>query len=109
MTTPSAEDVRLANEIVSQFSWSSNVMRGGRLIGQQHIVAEAIAQALADRTEALRAILARARSAIDGLYAERIAKDKDFYPSKHPSFAIMREIKEKLDGTIASKPGGLDG
>lgn len=38
-----------AMNIVDRFSWSSNVMRDGRLIGQQYLVAEAIDQALAVR------------------------------------------------------------
>lgn len=37
---------QIAWRIVDQFSWSSNVMRDGRLIGQQHLVAEAIKLAL---------------------------------------------------------------
>jgi hypothetical protein len=37
---------QIAQEIVDQFSWSTNVSRGGRLIGQQYVVAEAIAAAI---------------------------------------------------------------
>ncbi len=36
----------MAREVVEQFSWTSNVMRGGRLVGQQHVVADAIAAKL---------------------------------------------------------------
>lgn len=35
-----------AREIVDRFFWTSNVMRNGRLVGQQYIVAEAVAEAL---------------------------------------------------------------
>jgi hypothetical protein len=37
---------QIADEIVAQFSWSTNVSRNGRLVGQQVIVAEAVAEAI---------------------------------------------------------------
>lgn len=36
-----------AMKLVGQFSWGSNVIRDGKMIGQQYIVAEAIDQAIA--------------------------------------------------------------
>lgn len=48
MTAKTPEQI--AAEIVNQFAWSSNVMRDGRLVGEQVGVAEAIAGAIkADR------------------------------------------------------------
>ena len=47
---------QIAEEIVGGFSWTSNVMRNGRAVGQQYVVAEAIAdviQAERDRCERL--------------------------------------------------------
>lgn len=45
----------IAQRIVDRFSWSSNVMRDGRLVGQQFIVAEAIAKAIEAEREELAA------------------------------------------------------
>lgn len=58
---------QIAEHIVDDFSWSSNVMRDGRLIGQQHVVADAIAEAIkkdrADTNAVLRDALSTLRMA----------------------------------------------
>lgn len=46
----------IAADIVERFSWSTNVMRDGRLVGQQHIVADAIAEAIAKERAAIEAL-----------------------------------------------------
>jgi hypothetical protein len=45
MAAPDEAD-KIATGIVNRFTWTSNVVRNGRLIGQQYIVAEAIAEAI---------------------------------------------------------------
>lgn len=47
---------QIAAEIVNRFSWGSNVVHEGRLVGQQHVVALAIAEAI--RAERRRATIA---------------------------------------------------
>lgn len=42
MKTPEA----WAREVVDQFAWSSNVIRGGKVVGQQYAVAGAISDAI---------------------------------------------------------------
>lgn len=66
---------QIAAELVDQFSWSSNVMRDGRLVGQQYIVAEAIARAIAServRAQTLTSALCRAMTALAGLTSRRL-------------------------------------
>jgi hypothetical protein len=46
MSEPVKTPEQIAAGIVNQISWSSNVMRNGRLIGEQHVVAEAVAAAI---------------------------------------------------------------
>lgn len=42
---------RTALDVVEKFSWTSNVVRNGRLISQEYVVAEAIDRALATERE----------------------------------------------------------
>lgn len=51
---------RIALDLVEQFSWGSNVAIGGRLVGQQYVVAGAIAKAIQEERERC-AEIARAR------------------------------------------------
>lgn len=80
MKTPS----QTAMSLVSQFSWGSNVMRDGRLIGQQYIVAEAIDVAMDGEREhcamiceqAARALISRRRTNEKDRHTASILMDK---------------------------------
>lgn len=64
MTHPIDEAVKaeaIAQAIVDRFAWSSNVMRNGRLVGQQAVVADVIAEAIeTDRKRTADLITAQA-------------------------------------------------
>ena len=67
--------MQLALEIVDQFSWSSNVSRDGKLVGQQYVVAEAIAAAIEKeraRYEPLRCALVDTTVALNGIRHSRL-------------------------------------
>lgn len=51
----------IAAGIVNQFGWSSNVMVGGKLVGQQYVVAEAIRAAIELDREITVAVLENIR------------------------------------------------
>lgn len=52
---PKPEEI--AAVIVDKFPWSTNMMRNGRLVGQQYLVADEIAKAIAVETMRLRKAL----------------------------------------------------
>lgn len=57
-----------AMAVVAQFSWGTNVSRGGHLLGQQYVVAEAIDGALSNERNECAAIVQRA---INVLFSKR--------------------------------------
>jgi len=61
---------KAAMDIVDRFSWSSNVMRDGRLIGQQYVVAEAIDEALSAKDAEIERL--RAEAAVIGRQRRRL-------------------------------------
>lgn len=72
-----------ARELVDRFSWSSNVSRGGRLVGQQFVVAEAVADALHKERERCANI---AHNMANALIAKRVTNKMD----RHASDALVR-------------------
>jgi hypothetical protein len=96
MKTP--EDV--ASEIVGQFSWHSNVVEGGCLVGQQVPVSRAIAEAVRQeraRAEIARQALADAATALIRLSAGRVK----------PKGRTVKEAMAKAEWALgASRPGG---
>lgn len=66
---------QVATEIVNRFSWGSNVSCQGRLVGQQHVVGIAIAEAIAAeraRVQTLKSALCATMTAIAGLSSLRL-------------------------------------
>lgn len=74
MTKPKTPE-QVATEIVDRFSWNSNVVEGGCLVGQQHAVAKAIAQAIKaerDRCQAMHSALCDGAIALIGITRGRL-------------------------------------
>ena len=66
---------QIATEIVNQFSWTTNVYRKGKMVGQQFVVAEKIAEAIEADREAMRGELSLEQSGRRKLEAALRAKD----------------------------------
>lgn len=80
---------QIAEDLVDRFSWSSNVSYKGRLVGQQHIVAIAIAEAIRKERDAAQAALEAART-------EEQADADDFRTLLN---ALFHSMPIKVDGT----------
>jgi hypothetical protein len=62
-----ADPWHIAMEIVCHFSWDTNVVHEGRLVGQQHVVALAIRDAIQAEREASESALAAEREKVGRL------------------------------------------
>lgn len=81
---------QIAQEIVDQFSWSTNVSRGGRLVGQQYVVAQAIAAAIqAERDRCADIPEGRAR----GLINKRRTNQVD----RHTAY-VLKNVADDIRG-----------
>ena len=77
----------IADEIVDQFSWSANVMRNGKLIGLQYIVADTIARAIeTDR----RSTLDRAAELLHNRARALVCKRRTNQCDRHTSEVLAR-------------------
>lgn len=75
MSDPVQTPQQIAAEIVDRFSWGSNVVHEGRLVGQQYVVAIAIAEAIKLERMRLRAAkdaLCEATMVLNGVTAGRL-------------------------------------
>lgn len=84
--TPTPDDIRKAREIVDRFSFSSNVIVNGRMVGMQVVVADAIAQALASEREAAlpEGCVPVPQSALDWLFGEGPDPDGHWFGDNTP-------------------------
>jgi hypothetical protein len=101
MSEPVKTPEQIAAEIVNQFSWSSNVMRDGRLIGEQYVVAEAIAAAIrADRDRCADIPEGRARVLVCG---RRRTNQID----RHTAY-VLKDVADEIRGapTVSARTEG---
>lgn len=96
-------DYDTALDILEEFSWSSNVMRDGKLVGLQFVVAEAVAAALAkERRATENRALERAADEVDVGVLDGRAENGDIWTRER----TRKEIKAAIRALKHPEPKG---
>jgi hypothetical protein len=95
---------QIARQIVDGFSWTSNLMRDGRLIGQQFVVAEAIAEAIRkDRASVREQERARVFDECAKIAADEVAEHNRLFAKIDDDPATTPTAKDQIKDRIAAR------